>query len=180
MSARWLLTLLILAGLIAGVIVGQLLFDPAFKITMSDNAHAHATAIAVFHFVGDTIFLGLLKMLIIPLISTSVIVGVTSVGDFRQLGKIGTVTLVYYLVTMLIAAAIGLLLVTSIKPGSAITAQQLDEAQQTYEESAGIRRDIEEGPKGLVGALQNLVGQIIPKNIFRAAADGKASAPAPL
>ncbi len=173
MSSKWLLTTLIMVGLIAGVVVGQLLHDEAFEITMSDQSHAHATAIAVFHFVGDTIFLGLLKMLIIPLIATSVIVGVTSAGDFRQLGRIGTVTLIYYVATMVIAAAIGLILVTSIRPGEKITPQQRQEAQATYEASAGIKGDIEQGPKGLVGALQNLVQQIIPTNIVRAAADGR-------
>ena len=70
MDSKWLLTILIFVGLVAGVIVGQLLFDDNFRITMNDSEHAHATAVGVFHFLGDTIFLGLLKMLIIPLIAT--------------------------------------------------------------------------------------------------------------
>ena len=112
MGSKGLLTLLILVGLILGLVVGQWLYDEDFSLTMSDNEHKHATAIIAFHFIGDTIFLGLLKMLIIPLIATSVIVGVTSVGDFRELGKIGLATLIYYFVTMGIAACIGLVLVT--------------------------------------------------------------------
>ncbi len=121
MSSKWLLTLLIMVGLVAGIIAGQMLYDPAFKITMSDTEHAHPTALSTFYFIGDTIFLGLLKMLIMPLIATSVIVGVTSVGDFRDLGKVGIVTLVYYVATMAIAATIGLILVTSIQPGTRIS-----------------------------------------------------------
>jgi len=174
MSSKWLLTTLIMVGLIAGVVAGQLLHDPDFGVTMSDNDHAHATAIIALHFVGDTIFLGLLKMLIIPLIASSVIVGVTSVGDFRELGKIGIATLVYYVATMAIAAAIGLILVTSMRPGDKITSEQREEAQQTYDASAAIQEDIEQGPKGVLGAMQNLVSQIIPRNVVRAAADGQA------
>ncbi|MFQ5413041.1 MAG: dicarboxylate/amino acid:cation symporter [Phycisphaerae bacterium] len=174
MNAKWLLTLLILAGLVAGVIVGQLLFDPSFKITMNDAEHAHATPVMVFFFLGDTIFLGLLKMLIIPLIATSVMVGVTSVGDFRELGRIGSVTLIYYVATMAIAATIGLVLVSAIRPGERITTEHRAEGEQTYETSAGIKEHIAAGPKGLVGAMQNLVRQIIPRNIVGAAAEGKA------
>ena len=116
----------------------------------------------------------MLWVLIIPLIATSVIVGVTSVGDFRELGRIGIATLLYYVVTMFIAAAIGLVLVTSIRPGERITADQRDAAQQTYEAADTIQENIERGPKGVMGALQNLVKQIIPTNIVRAAANGQA------
>lgn len=174
MNSKWALTILIMVGLVAGIVVGQLLFDPGFSITMSDNEHAHPTVIHVFHFIGDTVFLGLLKMLIIPLIASSVIVGVTSVGDFRELGRIGIVTLVYYVATMAIAATIGLVLVTAIKPGERISAEQRQEAQQTYDASEGIQRNIAAGPKGVVGALEGLVRQIIPRNIVSAAAEGKA------
>ena len=174
MKSKWLLTTLIMAGLVAGTIVGWLLHDPDFRITMSDNQHAHATAVTIFYFLGNTIFLGLLKMLVIPLIATSVIVGVTSVGDFRQLGKIGSVTLVYYVSTMLIAATIGLVLVTWIRPGERITAEQREEARHTYESSEQIIEDIAKGPQGIIGAMHNLVKQIIPRNIIGAASAGKA------
>ncbi len=173
-NGKLLLNSLILGGLILGVIVGQWLYDDSFKITMPDTAHRHAHAVAVFYFLGDTLFLGLLKMLVIPLISTSVIVGVTSVGDFRELGKIGSVTLIYYVVTMMIAAAIGLVLVSAMKPGHNIPAEQREAAQQTYEENDSIKRNIDAGPKGLIGALENLVKQIIPRNIVGAAAAGNA------
>ncbi|MBU0716897.1 MAG: dicarboxylate/amino acid:cation symporter, partial [Planctomycetes bacterium] len=174
MRSRWLLTTLIMLGLLAGIVVGHFLHDPDFTITMSDNEHAHATTVVALHFVGDTVFLGLLKMIIIPLIATSVIVGVTSVGDFRELGRIGFITLVYYVATMLIAAGIGLVLVSTIRPGDKVTSAQLQEAQQTYDASEAIKANIEQGPKGMLGALSNLVRQIIPTNIVRAAADGQA------
>ena len=174
MNSKWWLTVLIFAGLIAGLVVGQSLHDPAFEFTMPDSHHAHATAVHVFYFLGDTIFLGLLKMIIIPLIATSVIVGLTSVGDFRELGRIGLITLVYYFVTMAIAATIGLILVSSVRPGDRINADYRDAGERVYQASDDIKDHIDRGPKGLVGAAQNLVSQIIPGNIIQAAAEGKA------
>jgi Na+/H+-dicarboxylate symporter len=174
MNARWLLTILIFASLVAGALVGQAFHDPSFTINMSDSQHAHAGAVQAFHFIGDTIFLGLLKMVIIPLIATSVIVGVTSVGDFRELGRIGIVTLVYYVATMFIAAGIGLVAVTQIEPGKRINVAERDVAQQSFEQNQGIKQNLEAGPKGVVGALNNLVKQIIPRNIVQAAARGQA------
>ena len=174
MNSKWLLTALIFLGLVAGIIVGQFLYDPDFHINMSDNQHQHAGAVTFFYFIGDTIFLGLLKMVVIPLIATSVIVGVTSIGDFRELGKVGSVTLVYYIVTMLIAAAIGLVLVTTMEPGARISAEDVQQGQRTYDESATIQASIQHRPEGVVGALHTLVKQIIPRNVIRAAAEGQA------
>ena len=174
MNANRVLTVLIMVGLLAGVIVGQLLHDPAFSMSMNDAEHAHGTVIQVFHFVGNTIFLGLLKMLVIPLIGTSVIMGVTSVGDFRELGKIGTITVAYYLGTMFIAVVIGLILVTTVKPGEKITTVQTEQAKEEFDADTDTQSLIADRPSGILGAMQNLVEQIIPTNIVRAAAEGKA------
>lgn len=174
MNAKWLLTILILLGLVVGVVVGQMLYDPDFSISMPDSMHEHATLITIYYFIGDTVFLGLLKMLIIPLIATSVIVGVTSVGDFRELGRIGTITLIYYITTMAIAAAIGLILVSWMRPGDRISPEQKAQAEQSFDDSESMKKNIEAGPKGLVGAMQNLVKNIIPRNVVQAAAEGQA------
>jgi Na+/H+-dicarboxylate symporter len=80
-------------------------------------------------------------MLILPLIFTSVIVGVTSVGDFRRLGKVGGITLLYYFATMAIAATLGLLLVSAVRPGDAMKEQQvqLEEAKATFAAKESIK-----------------------------------------
>lgn len=174
MSANKILTILIMVGLVAGVVVGQMLHDEAFTLSMSDSQHAHATTIQAFHFVGNTVFLGLLKMLVIPLIGTSVIMGVTSVGDFRELGKIGSITVLYYLGTMFIAVVIGLVLVTWVKPGEKITSVHAAQATEEFAEDTKTQALIADRPTGILGAMQNLVEQIIPTNIVRAAAEGKA------
>ena len=86
----------IILGIIAGLILGQ-------------NA-AH------LKIVGD-MFIRLLRMIIIPLIFASMVSGIASIGNVRNLGRIGLRTFVYYLATTLLAVAVGLILVNLLKPG---------------------------------------------------------------
>jgi Na+/H+-dicarboxylate symporter len=65
---------------------------------------------------GD-LFLNALKMLIVPLIMAAVISGVASLGDVRKLGRVGGVTVLYFVITTGIAVAIGLVMVNLIQPG---------------------------------------------------------------
>ncbi len=69
-----------------------------------------------FAFIAE-IFLSLLKMLIVPVILTSIITGVANVGSGRDLRRLGTKTFAYYLTTSLLAAVLGLTLVNLIRPG---------------------------------------------------------------
>jgi len=171
MKSKTLLTVLILGGLVAGAIAGQLLYDPNFDLTMNDSQHAHATALAVFTFLGNTVFMGLLKMLIIPLVAVSVIVGVTSVGDFRQLGRIGGWTLAYYATSMIIAVTVGLVLVTTFRPGDKIGDSQRQTAEASYKsDSDKVDALVAKQQEGLLGVIKGLANQIIPLNIFGAAA----------
>ena len=68
---------------------------------------------------GD-MFLDALKMLVVPLIISSMIVGISGLGDIRQVGKAGLITLTYFMATTGIAVAIGLMLVNIMKPGVAV------------------------------------------------------------
>jgi Na+/H+-dicarboxylate symporter len=68
-------------------------------------------------FLGD-IFLNALKMVVIPLLFCSMIVGISNLGDVRKLGRTGLKTLLYFLVTSSIAVVIGLILVNVFQPGS--------------------------------------------------------------
>ena len=73
-------------------------------------------------FLGD-IFVRLLKLLIVPLIITSIVMAVASL-DTKTTGKLGKRTIIYYLGTTFIAVIIGVILVVSIRPGD--TAVQHD------------------------------------------------------
>ncbi|MCB9850957.1 MAG: dicarboxylate/amino acid:cation symporter [Phycisphaerales bacterium] len=176
MSSKWWLTILIFAGLVLGVIAGHLLHDPNFNKFDPQSIHAHAGALAIFDFLGFTVFMGLLKMLIIPLIATSVIVGVTSVGDFSKLGAMGARTLVYYFSTMFIAVVLGLLLVTTFQPGKPMAEQARQQAAlqtESAEPTAPPLKLDERSSGGLVGIAKSLVSQMIPQNIVEAMSAGQ-------
>ncbi|MGE0474700.1 MAG: dicarboxylate/amino acid:cation symporter [Nitrospirales bacterium] len=66
--------------------------------------------------VGE-LWIRMLRMLVVPLIVASIIQGVGSLGDIRQLGKLGGVTVMYYLLTSGLAIVLGMVLVSLIKPG---------------------------------------------------------------
>lgn len=67
-------------------------------------------------FVGD-LFLQVLKLLVIPLVVTSMITGITSLGDVRRIGRVGTWTIIYYMSTGGLAVLLGMILVQVIQPG---------------------------------------------------------------
>jgi len=65
-----------------------------------------------------TLFILMLKLVIVPLIFVSIVCGVAGIGDVRKLGSLGAKTLGYYFLTTAIAVVIGLCLVNAIRPGS--------------------------------------------------------------
>lgn len=102
----------ILIGMILGILVGFILnfwvTDPFIKnIILMDN---------VFYF-GGTGFIRLMKMLVVPLVFCSIIVGVSSISDIRKIGSIGGTTVLLYLLTTALAVSIALLIAGIIKPG---------------------------------------------------------------
>jgi Na+/H+-dicarboxylate symporter len=98
------LLIFIIIGVIAGLFVGW-------------YWGAAATGVA---WLGK-LFLNTLSMLVIPLLVSAVITGVTSLGDVRQLGRLSGVTIAYYLITVAIAVLIGLIMVNLIQPGVGVS-----------------------------------------------------------
>ncbi|MEE9212981.1 MAG: dicarboxylate/amino acid:cation symporter [Phycisphaeraceae bacterium] len=175
------ITIGILAGLILGGVVGQALFA-------AYESDVPAAALEGFQFVGNTFFIGLLKMILIPLVASSVIVGVASIGDPSQLGKVGGLTVLYYFVTMVAAVVLGVVLVTTVAPGdpkgdgSGIGADVIAQGEVAYaQESQSTRQHVEAkaqaGRRGVPGALwesfRNIATQMIPSNPIGAAAEGQ-------
>ena len=96
--------------------------------------------ISVVEPLGD-LFLRLIKFIIVPLILSTIIVGVTSTGDIKKLGRLGGKTISYYLVTSFIAISLGLLAGFVFSPGTGtdlkMTGEEVDVA-----ESEGIVQTI--------------------------------------
>nr|VFK29260.1 MAG: Na+/H+-dicarboxylate symporter [Candidatus Kentron sp. MB]VFK34227.1 MAG: Na+/H+-dicarboxylate symporter [Candidatus Kentron sp. MB]VFK76357.1 MAG: Na+/H+-dicarboxylate symporter [Candidatus Kentron sp. MB] len=83
------------------------------------------------------LFLNALKMMILPLIIAAIISGVASMGDIRKLGRIGGITLGYYVITTGIAVFIGLVMVNLIQPGAG-----LDITGGTIPEGVAEKKDV--------------------------------------
>ena len=94
----------ILAGILVGILLGGF-------IPVAGQGVA---------FLGD-LFIRALLMLVVPLVITSMVVGITGLGDIRNLGGIGSKTLIYYTITTALAVFVGLVLVNIIQPGYANT-----------------------------------------------------------
>ena len=103
----------ILISMILGILVGTYIKNNFLLILSSDILIALYDLFVSF----GVIFIKLLKMIIIPLIFTSIIVGVSSIGATKRLGKIGIKTILYYMCTSLFAILIGLFLTNILKPG---------------------------------------------------------------
>jgi Na+/H+-dicarboxylate symporter len=107
--------------------------------------------------IGD-LFMRLLRMIIVPLVVTSIITGVASIGGGRTLGRLFTKAMGYYVLSSLLAILVGLLLVNAIGPG--INAQLVD--------TAGTAQPT----VSLPSSPTQLLLDIAPENIVRAAAAG--------
>ena len=80
---------------------------------------------------GGEIFLNLLKMMVVPLVITSVMSGIFGMGDVRKLGKPGGTAIGYYICTTILAVLIGLLVVNIFKPGGGMSEESVAAAQAT-------------------------------------------------
>lgn len=95
-----LLPYLIFGGVVLGIVIGGA--SPAIGKELS--------------FIGD-LFMRALLMLVVPLIMTSIIVGISQLGDVRKLGGLAKKTIFYFISTTFLAATLGLVLVNVIQPG---------------------------------------------------------------
>ena len=120
--------------------------------------------IDVLDFFGG-LFLSALKMVVVPLIVSSIIVGVCNMAGQDSFGRVGAKTVGFYIVTGLIAVATGLILVNIIGPGTGESAQALRNALP--DASTVVGRVEGRG----AGDLINVVSRAIPPNIFEAAAN---------
>jgi Na+/H+-dicarboxylate symporter len=112
------LTLYILIALVAGLAVGW-----AINTAIDDGsagAHAHLIGIAKWFSVVTTLFLSLIKMIIAPLVFSTLVVGIAHMGDTGALGRVGLKSLGWFLCASLMSLTLGLILVHLLQPGVGI------------------------------------------------------------
>src|SRR5688572_21240381 len=114
--------------------------------------------------IGD-VFLNLLFMLVLPLMFSALVLGVSEYKDLRKLGAVGIKTLTYTVIVSMIAVFIGISLVNLIRPGDGIPDEVRTRllAEATPEKTAAST-SVKTGMDLIVG--------IVPRNPIKAAADG--------
>src|SRR6266545_4740519 len=119
------------------------------------------------------LFLRLLLMIVVPLVFSSLVVGIAGIGDIRKLGRVGLKSFGYCLVISAISVIIGLTLANTIKPGKRIDPNTSAALQQRYATDA--TRTVEEATKASTATpkpLMAVVETIVPKNpIFAVASE---------
>ncbi|WP_292681995.1 dicarboxylate/amino acid:cation symporter [Novosphingobium sp.] len=104
------LTAWILLGMIAGVLAGQVLHTQFEAATIKEN-------VAPWLKLLSDIFLHLIKMLVAPLVLSTIVVGIAHMGDSSALGRIGTRALLWFITASLISIGLGLVMVNLFQPG---------------------------------------------------------------
>lgn len=147
---RFGLAIQIVVGLILGILVGAIFYgNPAVSTYLQP--------------IGD-IFLRLIKMIVVPIVISTLIVGVAGVGDVKKLGKIGGKTILYFEIVTTIAIVIGLLAANVFQPGVGVDMSSLQKTDiHTYVETAETTQS-----HGFVETFVN----IVPKNVFDAIVRG--------
>ena len=117
------------------------------------------------------LFLRMLLMIVVPLVFSSLIVGVAGIGDIRKLGRVGLKSFGYCLVISAISVVIGITLANTLKPGKRIDESTSAALQQRYATDA--KKNVDDAAKTTAATakpLMAVVETIVPKNPFFAAA----------
>ncbi|TKC18323.1 cation:dicarboxylate symporter family transporter [Robertmurraya kyonggiensis] len=142
----------IFIGLVLGIIVGAIFFG-------------NPTAASYLQPIGD-IFLRLIKMIVIPIVLSSIIVAVAGVGDFKQLGKIGGKSILYFEIITTIAIIVGIASANIFHPGSGVDRSHLQQTDiNSYVETAETQETSH-------SSLIHTIVEIVPTNPIAAIAEG--------
>jgi proton glutamate symport protein len=153
------------------ILIAILLAGVAGTLSGTDGGLAGITFYQVYDFLGS-LFMNALRMIIVPLIMSSIIVGIASLGSGEDLGRLGFKTLGYYAMTSTLAILVGLVFVNVVAPG----------IQDGQSVGAQLNLSLDQG--SVAGALASIEGRggsdivgiflrMIPVNVVQAAADGE-------
>src|ERR1043166_1396292 len=150
----------ILIGLVLGVVAGITVNESLG----GDNPRVVWIVDNITQPVGQ-LFLRLLLMIVVPLVFSSLVVGIAGIGDIRKLGRVGLKSFGYCLVISAISAVIGITLANTIKPGKRIDSETSLALQQRYATDAtktveAAKQASSVAPKPLMAVVET----IVPKN----------------
>ena len=149
----------VILGMILGVCFGLLLSPSAFALVDSATAFKIAPWIAL---IGN-IFLALIKMIVIPLVLSSIILGITSAKSVEALRKMGLIIVPYYISSTLFAVTLGIIITNFINPGSYVSKDIINQITvaniQVEKETQNI-------------SIPDLIVDLIPVSIAKAELSG--------
>ena len=155
LKLHWQILIALALAIVVGLMVG------------SDGMLLGLNIDAALDFIGQ-LFLNALKMLIVPLIVSSIIVGVAGIGDSENLGRLGGKTIGYYMLTSTLAILVGLVAVNVIQPGVVDGSPQ--EVFGLHENTAALERDLaDKGADDIIAIFLRM----IPTNVVEAASNGQ-------
>ena len=132
--------------------VGQVRLNTALDASREDKLEG-------FTILSD-IFLRLIKMIVAPLVFTTLVVGVAKVGDIKAVGRIGGKTLLWFLSATLISLLLGMLLVNVFQPGKNLQLPLPDEHSSTEIKKAAL-------------SLKDFIGHVFPRSFTEAMANNE-------
>lgn len=151
----------ILLGLLVGVVAGI----GVNKFLGGDNSKVVWIVDNITQPVGQ-LFLRLLLMIVVPLVFSSLVVGIAGIGDIRKLGRVGLKSFGYCLVISAISVAIGLTLANTIRPGKKIDQATSAALQERFAGDASSRLEDAKKASSATTPLMSVVETIVPKNPF--------------
>ena len=120
-------------GIILGIFVGIFLHGKDYTVVS-----------AILTFIGQ-VFIRLIQMVVIPLVVSAIVIGITSVGDNKQLGKFGTKMILYYGIITTLAVTIGAILALIIKPGLGAAHYITENAATAVQDSVALAMAQQQG-----------------------------------
>jgi Na+/H+-dicarboxylate symporter len=151
----------ILIALVLAVIAGRL--------SGTDGELLGMAVYPVYVFIG-VLFMNALKMIIVPLVMSSIITGICGIGGTTGLGRLGGKTLLFYMTTSLLAIMTGLLIVNFLNPGLVNGEPAREIFGMNPDELMAVTDKIEGSS---VSDLSDVFLSMIPSNVIAAAAEGK-------
>lgn len=151
----------VILGMVLGVIFGLVLSPNAFALVPENVAMNIAPWIAL---VGN-IFLALIKMIVIPLVMSSIILGITSADNTETLKSLGIKIAPYFLFTTIVAVTLGVIIAYAIQPGTFVSQEILN----TISSTTVAIKDVTTFNQV---SLPDMIVELIPVNTAKANLDG--------
>lgn len=135
-----------------------------------NTAIGSVTFYSVFDFIG-TLFLNALKMIIVPLVLSSIICGISNIGASENLGRLGSKTIGFYLLSSLLAIIIGLIFVNILAPGIVDGKPAGEMLNLSTDTEVASQLERVEGRSA--SDITDVFLRMVPANIVKAAAEGQ-------